>query len=440
MPWLVSKPGCLWVAGSLLIAASFTDWLPAAGQAKQVKVSAHAATCITVPGALLQRPEAGVWRSVKPGDALADGTLLVALPKAELQSANKAVAVNLLADIGQRGRYPVLESAVRLHRDDKIDLAVTLDRGIMTLTNLKKQGTAKVRVTVAGQTWELVLHEPGTRVGLEFFGRHPPGAPKILEGKIEAPTAHVLVLVLQGHAFLHTGKHGHRLQAPPGAALLQWNNIEDHTTVEHLDKLPDAVSRELDDKEAKLFQEICHCTRSLAERPLDKVRLEWSKSDEKVDRLVGVTVLGATDQLPALLDALANPKHADARDHAVLVLRHWMGRGPGQVEKLYATMTDNKRYSRVHARTILQLLFGFSPDDRQRPETYELLIALLRHPQLPVRELARWHLVRLAPAGKGIAYDAGGPESERQKGYEQWRALIPDGRLPPAPPLAPDRK
>jgi hypothetical protein len=248
------------------------------------------------------------------------------------------------------------------------------------------------------------------------------------------------VLVLRGYVLLNTGKQSHRLQAPPGAAFLQWDNVDDRTTVEHLDKLPDAVSRELDDKESKVFQAICDCTRYLAERPIDKVLVEWSKSDNKVDRIVGVTVLGAIDRLPALLDALADPKHADVRDHAILVLRHWMGRGPGQVEKLHATLTGEAKYSKVHTRTILQLLFGFDADDRQRPETYELLIALLRHPQLAVRELARWHLVRLAPAGKDIGYDAAGAEAERQRGYERWRQLIPAGRLPPAPRLAPEKK
>ena len=59
------------------------------------------------------------------------------------------------------------------------------------------------------------------------------------------------------------------------------------------------------------------------------------------------------------------------------------------------------------------------------------MIALLKHSKLPVRELARWHLVRLAPAGKKIDFDAAAPEADRQKAYEQWRALIPEGQLPP---------
>jgi hypothetical protein len=52
-----------------------------------------------------------------------------------------------------------------------------------------------------------------------------------------------------------------------------------------------------------------------------------------------------------------------------------------------------------------------------------------------VRELAHWHLVRLVAQGKDIPYDAAGPEGQRQKAFERWRALIPEGQLPPEPVL-----
>jgi hypothetical protein len=425
----------LWLRLSGILLALGLLLIRSPGQCQQTggKSGSAVATCVSVAGALLELRPKAAWEAVKAGDRVGPGVLLVALPKAELLSANKAVTLNMLADIGQRGPYPVLESAVRIHANADADLDVTLDRGIMAVTNAKKTGAAKVRIRVAGKSWDLLLKEPGSKVGLELFGRHPPGAPKVLEGKIDPPTADVILLVTKGQAFLHTGKDGYGLQAPPGPAFLHWDSVLDRPSVDHLDKLPEALTKALDDKEAKLFHDLCHCTLALGSRPIDQVLDGLLKSDTKVDRLVGVTVLGAVDKLPALLDALANSKHADMRDHAVLVLRTWMGRGPGQVEKLHQALTQDGRYSKVHARTILQLMFGFNEEDRSRPDTYELLIALLNHPQVPVRELARWHLVRLAPAGKDIAYDAGGPEAERQRGSEQWRALIPEGKLPPRP-------
>jgi hypothetical protein len=48
-----------------------------------------------------------------------------------------------------------------------------------------------------------------------------------------------------------------------------------------------------------------------------------------------------------------------------------------------------------------------------------------------VRELAWWHLYRLAPAGRSIRYDPAGPDAERDKAQAEWKKLIPSGQLPP---------
>src|SRR5215471_4741581 len=47
------------------------------------------------------------WQALKAGDAISAGTLLVALPKSEITTANGAVQLSMLADIGQRGPFPV---------------------------------------------------------------------------------------------------------------------------------------------------------------------------------------------------------------------------------------------------------------------------------------------------------------------------------------------
>ena len=71
--------------------------------------------------------------------------------------------------------------------------------------------------------------------------------------------------------------------------------------------------------------------------------------------------------------------------------------------------------------------------DLASPDTYDLLINYLAHPQLPVRELAVWHLYTLVPAGQKIRYSASGDAAARQQAQTAWRALIPPGQLPPMP-------
>jgi hypothetical protein len=68
---------------------------------------------------------------------------------------------------------------------------------------------------------------------------------------------------------------------------------------------------------------------------------------------------------------------------------------------------------------VVQLLCGFNDEERARPATYELFVGDLTHKQLPPRELAHWHQVRLAPAGKDIPYDATGSEAQRRQAVEQ---------------------
>jgi len=80
---------------------------------------------------------------------------------------------------------------------------------------------------------------------------------------------------------------------------------------------------------------------------------------------------------------------------------------------------------------VLELLH--SPFHKDRPETYQTLIEYLRSDRLPVRELARWHLDRLAPAGRSIAFDAAAPAEERAQAVKKWKELVPEGQLPPPP-------
>ena len=63
-------------------------------------------------------------------------------------------------------------------------------------------------------------------------------------------------------------------------------------------------------------------------------------------------------------------------------------------------------------------------------ETYEALIAYVKHPRPAVRELAHWHLTRLVPEGNRIKYDPAGPTEEQERAFKEWKKRVPDGKLP----------
>jgi hypothetical protein len=395
-----------------------------------------AGKCESVPGVLVGRKDpASDWRLFKENDPIPTDVLLVALPEANIKSRNGAVRLGMLADIGMRGPLPVFESALRIHDSKGVDLDLTLDRGIAVFTNLKKKGAAKVRVRFLDQVWDLTLAAPGTHMGLEIYGRHAPGIPKFItdEGKLKAadvPTMNVYLLVRTGHAMIMTGTQEIALDAPPGPAKIHWDSIARRLHVEYLDKQPPTL-RPSTPEEMDHYKKICAFARELAERPLDDVLEDALKSADPVHHNGAVVCLAALDKVPKLCEVLGTSKYADARDRCIVVMRNWIGRGPGQVEKLYRFFVDSRKMTPVQTRTAIHLLYGFDDDEQRQPFTYEMLIDLLKHSKMGVREAARWHLVRLVPEGKKIDYDAGAPPEQRQRAIEQWRALVPTGQLPP---------
>jgi hypothetical protein len=385
-----------------------------------------AARCQKVNGTLLTR--AGqTWKAVKAGDNVAAGANLVALFEAELTSANKAVAVKLLGDIGMFGPLPVLDTAARLLEPGSADLALNLDHGLVIFTNTKESGTATVALKVHGQDLTVKLKSPGARLGIELYGRHPGGAVNLLK---DNPTAFFFALVGEGDASIGTKDHTHVLTAPPGPAVLRWDSATSQADVVHLDKFPDALKR--NDAEMQQFAKICATAGRFSSQEPTAAAVELLKSDDALNRRVAVTTFGAVDDLPHLLGALGDSQHADARDQAILVLRSWMGHAPGQLKALRGAMLKQK-YTLPQMKETMHLLIGFDESEREHPGVYELLINLLDSRHLGVRELAHWHLVRLAPAGRDIVYDAGAAEADRQQGVERWRKLIPPGELPPRP-------
>jgi hypothetical protein len=164
---------------------------------------------------------------------------------------------------------------------------------------------------------------------------------------------------------------------------------------------------------------------------------EFLASDEPLERTLAVVCLGATDNLEGLRKVFQSPKQHEMWDTAVVVLRHWMGRGPGQDQKLYQGLTTVGRYTPAQAKTVLQLLHSFGEADLARPELYEMLVHYMGHEAFGVRGLAHWHLYRLVPEGRKINFDPLAPKEEREKARAQWKELVEKeiaaGQLPRKP-------
>jgi hypothetical protein len=396
-----------------------------------------AAKSLASRGSLMRRAAPGqAWQYVDDKANIPAGGTLLGLPGAIIESPNGAVWMGFLSDLDEKSPLPIRETAVELHpAAPGVDMGVTLDRGRIDFSNRKPDGPATVRVHVRDASWDVVLAEPKTRVAFELYGRWPRGSRFTKNPKPDdVPVAEMVVLVLRGEAVLKHGNTHMRLHAPPGPALMRWDSVGGwDASPAHLDKLPEwAKPEESTTAEGKVRQAALEKFRAMAlEKGIDATLDAFVASDNPSLRRLAVIAMGALDELPRLGNAMNQTKYPDVLDNGVLVLRHWIGREPGQDLKLYNRLVNERKLPPVQAETIVQLLHSFGELELSRPETYELLIDLLEHERQAVRHLAHWHLIRLVPAGKSIPYRATDPEASRAAAIKEWKKLIPPGQLPP---------
>lgn len=391
-------------------------------------------------GTLFARTKFGQpWKTVPANGSLRAGDLLFGLPGAAVQSTKDAVRLTLLADLDRNSPYPILEAAVSLHDSSDFDLDFTLDRGRVDVRNIKKEGAARVRIRFHDQKWEVTLQEPGARIALELYGRWPKGVPFTPEpGPKDVPAADLVLLVLQGHIDLLHGATQHAMSAPPGPAILHWDNMGQADEIpEKLEELPSWANKtESTTERAQMIRKVLEEFRlEVLKTSLAKAADAFATSEDAMHRALGVIVMGATDDAGGMYKVFTETKYPDTWDRAVVVLRNWLGRCPGQDQFLYRRLIEVRKLPPARAQAILQLLHSFGDEDLAQPELYRMLVKYLDHEALAIRGLANWHLVRLVPAGKKFEFNPLASKKDRDKARAEWEKLIEDmlakGALPP---------
>lgn len=393
---------------------------------------------------LLRRERANkAWQVAGANDKIYTRDTLVALPgdKAVIEPQPQSVTLTLWGNLPQLSQFPGLQSAVVLHDSKAFDLDFTLVTGRVVLRNNRPRGAASVWVRLPREGWQLTLPNPGDEVALELYGRWPHGVPFAKEPRTgDAPTAALDLFVLKGEIELKTPAAQFPMHAPPGPGLFHWDSIAgpDPGPSRAVELPPWADPKGKAPAEAALVAGIVERlqNRLKDKAPADALADLLATADRDTDtrraaltRAIVVMDFAALDDLPQVADALTDARHPDLRDAAVTALRNWIGAAPGRDAPLYRVLVEHSRLPLAQAETVMQLLH--SPFAADQPETFETLLAYLQHHQLAVRELAHWHLYRLAPSGRDIQYDAAAPETERMKAVEQWKKLIPRGQLPP---------
>jgi len=234
------------------------------------------------------------------------------------------------------------------HDGRAYDLDFTLREGRVLLTNTKEKGPARIWVRLPGFAWQLTLAEPGTRVGLEIYGRWPRGVRFAKEPRPgEEPTKVLVLLMLKGQAQLTTDTHSYELSAPPGPALMTWDSVAGEASgPQRLRALPAwADPNVLVPAEGKAVDEVVRTYKATLKKTgspeetmtalFNAAATEKDKSRAAQMREFAVLGWNALDDLPRVAEALADPGSADVRDAAVLALRMWIGAEVGRDQQLH---------------------------------------------------------------------------------------------------------
>jgi hypothetical protein len=391
------------------------------------------AKCVSETGTIIRREAMGKpWQVVAKNEALHAGDLVIGLPGAAVQSNDGKASLAFRPDLTGQEPLPIIETAVIFH-ESKDDLELTLDRGRVVLTNTAKEGPVRVRLRIRDKTGVITLKAPESRLGIEMFGRWPAGSTFHKEGgSAVGPALNLICLVFHGEVDIKTDRHQFAMTAPKGPAMLTWDSVTGHDAApQYLEQLPDwAKQEEITPQVREKMARRDELIRLITTKSIPEAIETFLNSDDPEKRRIAVFAMGATDDLRGLGKALAESKHLDIWNNAVIAMRHWLGRGPGQDMKLYNGLIKEGKYKPIDAEAVIQLLHGFTDADLGRPETYEMLIDYLSREKLPLRGLAYWHLYRLVPAGRKLGYNPLDEKDKRQAAIAKWQKLVPRGELP----------
>ncbi len=384
------------------------------------------------------------------------GDTLVSLPgfRSDVLFAN-GLRLKLWGDLPEMSLVtPLLESVVVVNEVGASDLDLTLDRGRIVITNTKAARPARVRLRFPDPTaksgkesWQVNL-EGGAEVALELSSRYPPGTTFNKEEPAR-PNMELYFFVFKGRAQVKARGRTYPMARPPAASLLHWESAKDKITgpfkakklppwaVERYPALPPGLDKEAETHLRQLRAKAVRAVDELAVRMRGKEvkagLLALLKSNSPFLRTLTVRCLGALDDLPALVNALTEPKNADVRQMAIADLRHWMAARADNQATLHDALVRRTGLTTGQADQVMKLLYSFPGKALHQPATYSRLIADLKSDTPLVRELAHWHLVRLVPAGQKIKYDPLGSAAEQRRAFGEWKKLVPEGTLPKAP-------
>ena len=393
-------------------------------------------------GLLITRPVGKeVWLPIKPQGPVMSAEPIMALPgfRATVKL-DTGVTVMLWGNLLEFLPLASLECQATLHRPAKgFDADLSLDRGRLVITHAKTEGLARVRLRYQGEIWDIELAEKSEAIVDGLFSLEPGTRFQPNEGSTNPPMHQLFMGVVKGNAtVLIQDRDPIQLTAPPGQALLGWDNKGRlKSPVKIAEPLPQ-WTRDIPTKSPA--SDLKTLLENLRERLLGgttaQIALtELTQQDGKpFAQVYSAYGLQAIDEIGRIVDALDDLTNPPMRAAAIPALRHWVARNARHSLTLHKMLRSDKGYTSDQADAAVQMMHSFTETDLYDRRTYEFLFQQLEDPKLAIRELAYWHLAQLDPDGARSSMYNPAADQQRDAALRRWRQRLNEGKLPPKPP------
>lgn len=266
-----------------------------------------------------------------------------------------------------------------------------IEQGRVAFLRSSGQDAAAAPVHVDVRIGETLVHlelaEPGTLCGVEVIPIQPQGRP-LDEEPIDRPVGGGL-FVREGTVIVTTDL-GQRLVMGPGRGWLPWPVDAPDAQPGNLPVMPNWLSPSgAPQIPLQRAMAVRYEKNFIADQPAVLSVPAVVKDPNPNMSEYAVKTLALTTNTRELLRALDAP-HMESRVAAIVGLRQWLPRQPGNDEQLRAEIEQFFRAD--DAAVVYRLLWGFSIDDFRNPEISQQLVDWLENGSRAVEELALYHI------------------------------------------------
>ena len=307
-------------------------------------------------------------------------------------------------------------------KTSSLGLVVIRGRVSLSRTTVDADKPIVVDLLVQGRSATTTFKEGNTLVGVDVIPQQPQGRSEPI-----APMPPGGLTVVRGEVQIEVGD-GPSFALRPEGGEIEWTRLFSGEKQGTLKALPGWLSPEgikvtpTQKQFARSFEKEFALDRGVSQSIPAVAKSDIARMSE-----AAVHTLSITDNYPELIRALQS-KHEESRVAAIVGLREWLAVDP-QREALL-TEEAAKVFPDADVPYVVTLLWGFAPGSARDPQVSRLLVDLLSHEDIAIRELAFFHVLQMS--GKNYSYKPILPKGQRDSAVMRWEEhLKKNGALMP---------